>query len=31
MARDALARAYQARQQPLPGWTDRPAGDGGAS
>ncbi|MFD5639153.1 PadR family transcriptional regulator [Streptomyces sp. NPDC127077] len=29
-ARDALARAYRSRSQPLPGWAARPATDGGA-
>ena len=30
-ARDALARAYRARKQPLPGWAARPVSDGGVS
>ncbi|MFG2957557.1 PadR family transcriptional regulator [Streptomyces sp. NPDC048291] len=30
-ARDALARAYRTRKQPLPGWAARPAADGGVS
>ncbi|GAA3134839.1 PadR family transcriptional regulator [Streptomyces echinatus] len=30
-ARDALARVYRARKQPLPGWVARPVSDGGAS
>ncbi|MCX4993315.1 MULTISPECIES: PadR family transcriptional regulator [unclassified Streptomyces] len=31
-ARETLARAYQSRKQPLPGWAAaRPATDGGAS
>ena len=30
-ARDALARVYRARKQPLPGWAARPVADGGVS
>ncbi|WP_231626691.1 PadR family transcriptional regulator [Streptomyces apocyni] len=30
-ARDALARAYRGRKQPLPGWAARPINGGGVS